>query len=112
MEASFIQSSYRREYPTVIHRSIGQRRPIMTFGNRITLAIVAFLLCLPGVVGSEKDVRVYEMRTYYATPGKLDALVARFRDHTTKLFEKHRMTNIGYWVPDENPANKLIYILA
>jgi hypothetical protein len=84
----------------------------MTFGNRITLAIVAFLLCLPGVVGSEKDVRVYEMRTYYATPGKLDALVARFRDHTTKLFEKHGMTNIGYWVPVENPANKLIYILA
>lgn len=48
----------------------------------------------------------------YSSPGKLDALHARFRDHTTKLFEKHGMTNIGYWVPLENPDNKLIYILA
>jgi hypothetical protein len=52
------------------------------------------------------------MRTYYAAPGKLDALNARFRDHTCKLFEKHGMTEIGYWMPIENPDNKLIYILA
>jgi hypothetical protein len=26
------------------------------------------------------------------------ALQARFRDHTCALFEKHGMTNIGYWV--------------
>ena len=38
---------------------------------------------------AEKDARVYEMRVYYAAPGKLDALNARFRDHTAKLFEKH-----------------------
>ena len=46
-----------------------------------------------------KDSRVFEMRTYYAAPGKLEDLQARFRDHTVKLFEKHGMTNIGYWVP-------------
>ena len=56
--------------------------------------------------------RIYEMRTYTAAPGKLDDLNARFRDHTTKLFEKHGMVNIGYWMPVENPENKLIYILA
>jgi len=58
------------------------------------------------------DSRCYEMRTYYAAPGKLDELHARFRDHTCKLFEKHGIVNLGYWVPAENPDNKLIYILA
>lgn len=58
------------------------------------------------------DTRVFEMRTYYAAPGKLDALNARFRDHTCKLFEKHGMTNLGYWMPLENPELKLIYVLA
>jgi hypothetical protein len=59
-----------------------------------------------------KDTRVFELRTYYAAPGKLDALHARFRNHTLKLFEKHKMTNVGYWVPLNNPENKLIYLLA
>ena len=56
--------------------------------------------------------RVFEMRTYYAAPGKMDALHARFRDHTVKLFEKHGITNVGYWVPAENTDSKLIYVLA
>ena len=55
--------------------------------------------------------RVFEMRTYYTHEGKLPALLARFREHTVKLFEKHGMTNIGYWVPKEKP-NTLVYILA
>lgn len=59
-----------------------------------------------------KDTRCYERRVYYAAPGKLDALQARFRDHTCKLFEKHGMINIGYWIPLDNPDNKLVYILA
>lgn len=58
--------------------------------------------------------RVFEIRTYTTEEGKLDALQARFRDHTTKLFEKHGMTNIGYWTPADAPMarNTLIYILA
>jgi hypothetical protein len=59
-----------------------------------------------------KDDRCFELRVYYAAPGKLDALHARFRNHTMKLFEKHGMVNLGYWVPLENPDNKLIYLLA
>ena len=72
------------------------------------------LLCIVAVVAADKprDTRSYEMRTYYAAPGKLDELHARFRNHTCKLFEKHGMVNIGYWVPLENVENKLIYILA
>lgn len=62
--------------------------------------------------GNAQDSRLYEMRTYYANPGKLDALHARFRDHTVKLFEKHGMTNVGYWVPQDNSDSVLIYILS
>jgi hypothetical protein len=58
--------------------------------------------------------RVFEQRIYTTKEGKLDDLLKRFRDHTTKLFEKHGMTNIGYWVPEDEPKSKntLIYILA
>src|SRR5882672_4121436 len=59
-----------------------------------------------------EDTRLFEMRTYFAAPGKLDDLNARFRNHTTKLFEKHGMENIGYWTPIDNKDDKLIYILA
>src|SRR5207253_1510082 len=66
--------------------------------------------------GGKKKVekRVFEMRTYYAAPGKMTALHARFRNHTNKLFEKHGMTIIGYWSPiDAKEAErKLIYMLA
>ena len=58
--------------------------------------------------------RVFEMRTYYAHPGKMEALHARFRDHTCKLFEKHGITNIGYWSPTDGKQaeEKMVYILA
>ena len=55
---------------------------------------------------------LYEMRVYYATEGKLNALHGRFRDHTVKLFEKHGIKNVGYFVPEgENPERKLIYFI-
>lgn len=60
------------------------------------------------------DARVYELRTYTTEPGRLDALLARFRDHTVKLFEKHGMKNLGYWVPLEEKdgaGSKLVYLL-
>lgn len=57
--------------------------------------------------------KFYEMRVYYAAPGKLDALHARFRDHTMKLFEKHGLANVGYFVPvGENKDNKLVYFIS
>src|SRR5436305_1487504 len=61
-----------------------------------------------------RDTRVFELRTYHAAPGKMEALNARFRDHTNKLFEKHGMTIIGFWNPAEaDKADKtLVYILA
>ena len=58
--------------------------------------------------------RVFELRTYTATEGNLAALNARFRNHTTKLFQKHGIKNIGYWTPIDAPLsqNTLIYLLA
>lgn len=56
--------------------------------------------------------RCFELRTYFAAEGKLDALNARFRDHTTRLFVRHGMTNVGYWTPVENPQRKLVYLLS
>jgi len=58
--------------------------------------------------------RIFELRTYTASPGKLDALNARFRTHTHALFVKHAMTVIGYFTPAEGDRQKdtLIYILA
>ena len=65
-------------------------------------------------LNAQRKNRVFELRTYTAMDGKLGDLQARFRNHTIKLFEKHGMTNIGYWVPQDEPAsrNTLIYIVA
>jgi hypothetical protein len=77
------------------------------FGSLIAIAMIG-----AAATSADKDARIYELRTYYAHPDKLDALHARFRDHTVKLFETHGMTNIGYWTPIDNPEHKLIYLLA
>jgi len=79
-----------------------------------TFLTLSAMACLAAVVvaAETKDTRFYEMRIYHAAPGKLDDLNKRFRDHTTKLFEKHGMENIGYWVPLNNTNNTLIYLLA
>lgn len=81
---------------------------------RLLLALAALLLAAsPRVPAAEPDGRLFEMRVYYAAPGKLEALHARFRDHTCALFEKHGMTNLGYFVPEgDNPERKLVYFLA
>jgi NIPSNAP protein len=56
---------------------------------------------------------VFEFRTYTAEPGKLEALNARFRDHTMRIFKKHDMTSVGYFTPQDDPLsnNTLMYIL-
>jgi hypothetical protein len=78
-----------------------------------TLLTLMAMLVAASVTHAAADPRCVEMRVYYAAEGKLDALHARFRDHTFKLFEKHGMTNLGYFVPiGPNPERKLIYFLA
>lgn len=83
----------------------------LLFGAALAIAIVFGHLLSSGEACAQSANRVFELRTYYTHEGKLDDLQARFRNHTTKLFEKHGMTNIGYWVPRDQP-NTLIYVLA
>ena len=53
---------------------------------------------------------VYELRTYTTPDGKLDALVARFKNDTVRIFNKHGMESVGYFIPEDR-KNTLIYIL-
>jgi len=81
----------------------------------LRLLLLSLLFAMVSLPLRAADTRVYELRVYTTAPGKLDALLARFRDHTCKLFEKHGMENIGYWVPtdpNEGPKEKLYYMLA
>jgi len=58
--------------------------------------------------------RVFELRIYHATPGKVPALESRFRDTASKLLAKHDLKALGYWVPEDAPGrdNTFVYILA
>jgi NIPSNAP protein len=82
----------------------------LTFG----IVTLASAQTIPSTV---KGGRVYEMRTYYAAEGKLEALHARFRDHTNAFFKKHGMDIVGFWVPIDGATgaatgNTLVYILS
>ena len=63
---------------------------------------------------SAQDQKVFELRTYQATPGNLDNLHARFRDHTIRIFRKHGMEIVGFWSPtsEDERDDILVYLLA
>ena len=83
------------------------------------LAIVGFAF---GIAGSgwalaeqqRAASQVYELRVYTTLPGKRPALADRFRDHTSKMFERAGMTNVGYWnaATGDNAEETFIYLLA
>lgn len=85
------------------------QKPVFLMKN-----FILALCCLFSLTGFAKkpDTRYFEMRIYYCHPGRLDALIQRFTNHTTKIFEKHGMQNVGYWIPAKNDNNALYYILA
>jgi hypothetical protein len=60
---------------------------------------------------SAASTHVYELRTYHANPGKLPELEARFRDNTIRIFNKHHMKSVAYWIPTDNKDYVLMYIL-
>jgi hypothetical protein len=83
------------------------------------IALTAFGFALgswnaSSVAHAQNAGKVYEMRTYTAPDGKLPNLQARFRDHTIRIFNKHGMKSVGYWVPQDAPTkdNTLIYIIS
>jgi hypothetical protein len=76
-------------------------------------AAMAASITIPAASAQDHG-RVFELRTYTCNEGKLPDLLARFRDHTIGIFEKHGMTSIAYWVPQDSPLhdNTLIYVIA
>jgi hypothetical protein len=108
--------------PSAESLTLGLRAQKITRGRVPMSAALTTLLVLgvaamsPAGAPDEKstDTRFFELRTYHVAPGKMEALKARFRDHTNKLFAKHGMTIIGFWTPDnpDDADKKLIYILA
>jgi hypothetical protein len=61
------------------------------------------------------EARVFELRTYYTHPGRLDALNKRFREHTCALFQKHGLSLVGFWTPQDEKdgkTEKLVYLLS
>ena len=74
--------------------------------------ITARFISLPKVEAQNN--KVYELRVYHTMPGRLPALLSRFRDHTVTIFNRHDMKSVAYWTPEDAPLkdNELIYILA
>jgi hypothetical protein len=105
----------RREKPAVRKLSAAQFESCIFTPSLPTMSIKTLLTAAFFTLLSLAQADpVYELRIYTCNEGKLDALLQRFRDHTCKLFEKHGMKNIGYWVPtDEANGSKttLIYVL-
>lgn len=79
----------------------------------LCLSLMALLALGLSTSAAAQDGKVYELRTYTTMPGKLPELLARFKNHTTAIFEKHGMKNVGYWVPTDPKLseNTLIYLL-
>lgn len=77
------------------------------------IAAAAAVLLGSFAIASSSFGDVFELRTYTTNEGKLDALNARFRDHTVGLFKKHGIESVGYWVPTdkEKSKNTLIYVI-
>jgi hypothetical protein len=88
------------------------RRYLVGFGlTLLGLGFTAGAIWIPNTVQAQSSGKVFELRTYTTNDGKLPNLQARFRDHTRRIFEKHGIENVGYWVPQEMP-NTLIYIIS
>lgn len=90
------------------------RRNIFTVIAVLAAATIGYRLGQTTTAKADTSGKVFEIRTYTAPPGKLDALHARFRDHTLSIFKKHGMNSVAYFAPTDEPRSKdtLIYILS
>lgn len=56
---------------------------------------------------------IYELRTYTAMAGKMPALHQRFREHTSKIFERRGWRVMGYWTYKHGgSSDQLLYLIA
>jgi hypothetical protein len=81
--------------------------------KKIILAIASLMFTLTLLPAfATEQAPVFELRIYTTHPGKMPDLITRFTNHTTKIFARHGMENVGYWLPtDAKDSNKLYYIL-
>ena len=72
----------------------------------------AVMLGMNGLSGSDTKPphHVYELRLYHVKEGKMDALKARFGDHTDAIFKRHNMKSIGYWSPEDAPDSQSLFV--
>jgi hypothetical protein len=63
--------------------------------------------------GSVDKDTVYELRVYHTPEGKLEPLLARFRDPERKIFERLGMHCVAFWTATDDPlkGRTLIYML-
>jgi hypothetical protein len=55
---------------------------------------------------------LYELRIYDCCPGRLPALLNRFQNHTTKIWERHGIRQGGFWTTVIGSSNqRLTYFL-
>jgi uncharacterized protein YbaA (DUF1428 family) len=77
-------------------------------------ALLGLAAFSPAIAADAKDAKVYELRTYTATPGKIENVISRFRDHTTRIFDRFGMVSVGYWIPmdaADGAGEKIVYLL-
>lgn len=89
------------------------RSQILTISAAVSFLFLGASMLTTPATQAQSD-RVFELRTYTCNEGKLPDLMKRFRDHTVTIFNRHHMTSIGYWVPQDQPRanDTLIYVLA
>src|SRR5262245_8780719 len=93
----------------------------ITWSRAIVFAALSFAagswlthrMAAPGAVQAYAN-RVYELRMYHVNPGRMQALVSRFRDQTRPIFDRHGISSVGYWVPQDSPAkdNLFVYVVS
>lgn len=71
--------------------------------------LISIFAVTPALAADETT--VFELRVYTSPPGKMPNLLARFKNHTTRIFERHGMINVGYWLPVEQKEDDKIYYL-
>ena len=93
--------------------SIDRRTLLQSISAAALLGKVTFAAAQPANESANSST-VYELRIYHTYEGKLDDLLTRFREHTMKLFERHGMKNIAYWLPTDDPlkGKTLVYVIS
>lgn len=65
----------------------------------------------PAAILRGSDTRYFELLVFFATPGKFDDLVQRFRTAVQNFYGKYGIELLGSFVPVENPDGRIYMLL-